>query len=120
MASSSQDTTLPMNTILHLITNRLSSSNYLLWKNQMIPLLTYQNLLGHVDGTLPAPDPVILTAEKFMPNPAFTAWISADQRAIILLQASLTEEAFYEIVGLSTARQIWVALDEAYSHSSVE
>lgn len=87
----------------------------------MLPLLTYQNLLGHVDGTVSAPEPELLTTEKqTAPNPAFTAWLSADQRAIILLQASLTKETFSEVVGLSTARQIWVALEEAYSHSSVE
>ena len=32
----------------------------------------------------------------------------------------MTEEAFAEIVGCSTARQIQISLEEAYSHSSVE
>ncbi|KAI3510913.1 hypothetical protein L1887_18051 [Cichorium endivia] len=120
MASSSADSTLPMNTILHMITNRLSSSNYLLWKSQMLPLLSYQNLLRHVDGSLAAPPSELLTDEKSSPNPAYASWLSVDQRAVILLQASLTEEAFSEIVGCSTARQIWVALEEAFSHSSIE
>ena len=50
----------------------------------------------------------------------FAAWQSANQRAVILLQASLSEEAFSEVVGLSTAREIWLALEAAYSSSSVE
>ncbi|KAJ9546703.1 hypothetical protein OSB04_019246 [Centaurea solstitialis] len=93
-ASSSQDTTLPMNTILHLITIRLSSTNYLLWKNQMMPFLNYQLLLGHVDGSSQAPPSQLLVDNKPTVNPAHAEWLAADQRAIILLQASLTEEAF--------------------------
>ncbi|KAI3507180.1 hypothetical protein L1887_22027 [Cichorium endivia] len=121
MASpSSSDSGLSMNTILHLITNRLSSSNYLLWRNQLLPLLAYQNLLPHVDGTSSAPPIEILSGDKTAPNPAYDSWLAADQRTVILLQASLSEEAFSEIVGLQTARQIWVALEAAYSNSSVE
>ena len=93
-----------MSTILHLITNRLSSSNYLLWKNQLLPLPSYQNLLDHVDGSAYAPAAEILSDGKPSPNPTYSAWLSADQRAMILLHASLSEEAFSEVVGLVTAR----------------
>lgn len=109
-----------MNTLMHLMTIRLSPSNYLLWKSQLIPLLTHQSLLGHVDGTSAAPPTELLVNDKPAPNPAFAAWLAADQRAVIILQASLTEEAFSEIVGIDSARQIWVALESAYSNSSVE
>lgn len=119
MAASS-DSIIPMNTIMHLITNRLTSSNYLLWKNQLLHLLASQNLLTHIDGTTGAPPTEVITDGKSSPNPAYLTWLSNDQRAVILLHASLTEEAFSEIVGLSTARQIWVALEAAYSNSSVE
>ncbi|KAJ9550336.1 hypothetical protein OSB04_014381 [Centaurea solstitialis] len=118
--SSSSDSLLSMNTALHLISNRLTSSNYLLWKNQLLPLLCYQNLMPLVDGTSPAPPSEIITDGKSAPNPEFAAWLSVNQRAVILLQASLSEEAFSEIVGLSTAREIWLALEAAYSNSSVE
>ena len=36
-SSSSSDNSLPMSTLLHMITIKLSSSNYLIWKNQMLP-----------------------------------------------------------------------------------
>ncbi|KAL4560122.1 hypothetical protein LXL04_032271 [Taraxacum kok-saghyz] len=120
MAASSSDSTLSMNTVLNLISNRLTSANYLLWKNQLLPLHTYQNLLPLVDGTSPAPPSEQVVAGKPAPNSDFAAWQSANQRAVILLQASLSEEAFSEVVGLSTAREIWLALEAAYSSSSVE
>ncbi|KAI3494498.1 hypothetical protein L1887_40746 [Cichorium endivia] len=119
-SSSSQDSILPLNTVLHLITHRLTSSNYLLWKNQLLPLLAYQNLLDHVDGSADAPPSEIVSDAKPTPNPAYSAWLSADQRAVILLQASISEEASSEIVGLPSARLIWSALEAAYNNSSSE
>lgn len=85
----------------------------------MTPLLTYQGLLRHVDGSSSLPTEFI-NAAKLAPNPAYHEWISVDQRIVLLLHASLTEEAFSEIVGLSTARTIWVALKRAYRNSSME
>ena len=46
---------LPFNTLIHMITIKLSSTNYLLWKSQLLPLLESQNLLGYVDGTIIPP-----------------------------------------------------------------
>ena len=46
---------LPFNTLIHMVTIKLSSSNYLLWKSQLLPLLESQELIGHVDGTLEPP-----------------------------------------------------------------
>ncbi|GKC18112.1 retrovirus-related pol polyprotein from transposon TNT 1-94, partial [Tanacetum coccineum] len=54
------------------------------------------------------------------PNPEALAWTEVDQRAIILLQSSLTEEVAAEVLGLTTARQIWLSLEAAYSNASVE
>nr|KAJ0228206.1 hypothetical protein LSAT_V11C100023320 [Lactuca sativa] len=120
MAGSSNDSTLPMHTLIHLITIRLSSSNYLLWVNQMVPLLNYQHLLAHVDGSSEAPPTHHTVDAKQVENPAFEEWQAADQRTVLLLQASLTEEAFSEIVGLSSARAIWTALESAYGNFSME
>ena len=106
--SFSQDTTLPMNTILHLITIRLSSTNYLLWVNQMMHLLQYQDLLGHVDGSSQAPPSQLLVDNKPTVNMAHAEWLAADQCVVILLLASLTEEEFLELIGLSIARAIWL------------
>ncbi|KAI3719151.1 hypothetical protein L6452_20045 [Arctium lappa] len=118
--SFSTDNTLPLNTLLHMLTIKLSSSNYLLWRNQIIPILSYQNLLRHVDGSATAPSPTIVQDDKEVANPDIPLWLAADQRTIIVLHASLTEEAVSVIVGLSTARQIWVALETAYNNSSIE
>lgn len=84
MASSS-DTLLPMNIVMHMITIRLSSSNYLLWENQLLPLLTYQNLMGQVDGSSLLPAATINKDGKTESNPALATWHAVDQRVVILI-----------------------------------
>ncbi|KAM0058932.1 putative RNA-directed DNA polymerase [Helianthus debilis subsp. tardiflorus] len=120
MATNPSDGTLPIATILHMITLKLSSTNYLYWKNQILPLLSYQKLIGHVDGSIASPPATITTDGKESVNPKHTDWLDADQRAILILNSSLTEEAVAEVLGLTSARQIWLALEAAYSNTSIE
>ncbi|GJS22683.1 putative reverse transcriptase domain-containing protein [Tanacetum coccineum] len=62
----------------------------------------------------------IVQNEKTIINPAFASWMVADQWTVIILHASLSEEAISMIVGLTTARDIWATLEAAYNNSSVE
>lgn len=120
MSSSALDATLPMNTLLQMITIKLTSSNYLLWKNQILPMFSYQNLISQIDGSSTPPKPTIVQGEKSIVNPLLSSWMSADQRVVIILHASLTKEASAEIIGLSTGRSVWFAVESAYNNSLVE
>ena len=64
----------------------------------MLPIFTYQKLLGHIDGTSSSPSPIITVEGKTLPNP----------------------EAAAKFLGLTTARQIWLSLEASYSNASVE
>ncbi|GJV34145.1 putative RNA-directed DNA polymerase [Tanacetum coccineum] len=86
----------------------------------MIPIFTYQKLIGHINGTSISPSPKVTIEGKANPNPDLLTWTEDDQRAVILLQSSLTEEAAAEVLGLTTAHQIWLSLEAAYSNASVE
>ncbi|RVW19267.1 Retrovirus-related Pol polyprotein from transposon RE1 [Vitis vinifera] len=108
---------LPFNTLIHMITIELSSSNYLLWKSQLLPLLESQDLLGYVDGTL-VPLPRFEPVTSTILSTKYLAWKAADQRLLCLLLSSLTEEAIATVVGLSTAREVWLALENTFSHHS--
>ncbi|KAM0054710.1 putative RNA-directed DNA polymerase [Helianthus debilis subsp. tardiflorus] len=118
--SSTADSSLPMATILHMITLKLSSTNYLYWRNQILPLLAHPKLVGHVDGSDSPPPATVTVDSKEVPNPDYASWVDKDQRAILILNSSLTEEAVAEILGLTSARQIWCALEAAYSNTSLE
>lgn len=67
----SAESNLPLATILHLLTIKLTSSNYLLWKNKIRPLLSYQNLLGYVDGSFPSPPATTIVEGKTSLNPKY-------------------------------------------------
>ena len=111
-------TLLSFNTMIHMVTIKLSSSsNYLLWKSQLLPLLESQELLGHVDGTL-APPPWFAPADSQTPNIKYLAWKNIDQCLLSLLLPSLTDEAMAEVVGLSTSLEVWLALENTFSHQS--
>ena len=117
MASDFSPTLLPFNTMIHMVTIKLSSSNYLLWKSQLLPLLESQGLLGHVDGTLVPPPPFDPPTSQ-TPNTKHLEWKATDQRLLSLLLSSLTEEAMAEAVGLSISREVWTALENTFSHRS--
>ncbi|KAJ9559059.1 hypothetical protein OSB04_013673 [Centaurea solstitialis] len=86
MASSSTTVNnIPLNTIIRMLTMKLGSANYLLWKNLIIWILSCQNLLNHVDGTGIASPSTHLEADKTVDNPDYSAWVLADQKTVIIL-----------------------------------
>ena len=111
--------TLPFATLIHMITIKLSSKNYLLWRSQITPILACQNLLGFVDGSKSAPSITNTnTTGQSVPNPAYETWRIQDQRLLSLILSSLTEESMAEVIGCSTSRAVWLSLEAAFSHSS--
>jgi len=60
--------------MVHMLTIKLTSSNYLLWRNQFIPLLTSHDLLGFLDGSIPVPSSQITgTDGSTQVNPTYTS-----------------------------------------------
>ncbi|KAF5757374.1 putative RNA-directed DNA polymerase [Helianthus annuus] len=109
-----------MNTTSHLPTTKLSSSNYLVWRKHMMLLFALHKLSSHIDGSSSSPSETVTTGDKTSPNPEFSKWTESDQKAALLLFSSLTEEVATEILGLKSAREIWLALENLYINASVE
>ncbi|KZV13999.1 hypothetical protein F511_44646, partial [Dorcoceras hygrometricum] len=86
---------------------------------QITPILACQNLLGYIDGSKPAPSPTTQnTAGVSVSNRAYDVWHTQDQRLLSLLLSSLTEESMAEVIGCTTSRSVWLALEAAFSHRS--
>ncbi|KAJ0024683.1 hypothetical protein Pint_06793 [Pistacia integerrima] len=119
MAALSSSSSLPLNTMVHMLTIKLTSTNYLLWQNQFLPLLTSQGLFGYLDGSVQAPSPKITGSDRTtQENPAYTSWLNTDQTLLSLLYSSLTEESMGEVLGLSHAHEAWTTLEASFSHRS--
>ena len=118
MASETPTSTLSFNTMVHLLTIKLSSSNFLLWRSQVMPLLQCQQLLGYVDGSIKPPSATIGSDDSATINPAFAKWQQTDQLILSLLLTSLTEEAMATVVGLTFSYAVWSTLETTFSHHS--
>ncbi|KAJ0912617.1 putative retrotransposon Copia-like protein [Helianthus annuus] len=120
MAASNDPTNIPLHSLCHLVNIKLTSTNYLTWKSQVHTVLSYLNLLGHIDGTTTPPSETVTKDDKTTPNPEFITLKANDKRLLLLLHSTLTEEAMSETIGHTSALQVWQALENAYSHVSIE
>lgn len=119
MVASSSSPSLPLNTMVHMLTIKLTFSNYLLWRNQFIDLLTSQDLFGFLDGSVRAPSLKITGSDgTTQVNSAYTSWLNTDQTRLSLLYSSLTEESMNEALGLSHVHEAWTTLEASFSHRS--
>lgn len=78
----------------------------------MGPRLLLRTVTPTATSEVPLPVPIL--------NPNFVKWQERDQKAILIIQSSLTEEAIAEVLGLSTTMDVWTALEKAYHHDSIE
>jgi len=96
MTSIALNSSISLQKMFHIITIKLSSTNYLLWRNQILPLLSSQNLFGYINGSLSKPLGHILSDSISISN----MLLENHQHLLILLLFSLTEEAMVEVYGL--------------------
>lgn len=119
-SSSNDSGPVSLQTLLHLLTTKLSSINQELWKNQVLSILSYQGLLGDIDRSISHPQGTIIIDGKISPNDAFSSWKNSNQQTLLILQSSLIEEAMSEALGLTTTCSVWKALEVSYNHNSLE
>lgn len=111
--------------ISQVISVKLTQENYLLWSTQILPYLRSQNLVGFVDGSMPAPSQTIAVEpseetgnRKIIINPEFTVWYPQDQLVLSLINSSVTEEVLSTMVGITTAREAWITLERQFASTS--
>jgi hypothetical protein len=61
---------------------KLTKKNYLLWRAQLLPFLRSTNLIGYLDGSIPAPAKQVASSTTvgadLIPNPEYTTWYNQD------------------------------------------
>ncbi|KAL4560218.1 hypothetical protein LXL04_032367 [Taraxacum kok-saghyz] len=85
---------------------------YPLWKTQMLCLIEGHDMLGFIDGTLePPPDT----------NPdAAQWWRRSDALLRGWILGSLSNDILTNIIGLKTAKDVWVKLESSYNSPTPE
>ncbi|XP_019156913.1 PREDICTED: uncharacterized protein LOC109153500 [Ipomoea nil] len=110
-----------LNQAHHYVSIKLTASNFLFWRAQLVPFLRGQNLYGFVDGTTACPPEFMAASSSDAPpaiNPAHALWIQQDQSILSMLFSSLAEEVLYLAIGHSTSRSLWTAVETALGSSS--
>ncbi|KAK9051887.1 hypothetical protein SSX86_028515 [Deinandra increscens subsp. villosa] len=107
----------------------LNQDNHGYWKTLITPFLITNGLYGYVDGSIPCPPatvtvtrPAAPTADDTAPapvattpNPQHAIWIANDAHVRMLLLSTISESAFLHVQGTTTSRDVWLALERAYS-----
>jgi hypothetical protein len=79
--STSNGAALP-STFGHPVTEKLSRSNYALWKLQVLPAIRGAQLVDYITGVSKAPSKEISgggqDGKQQVPNPAYSAWLALD------------------------------------------
>ena len=58
---------------------KLTTTNFMTWNLQVTALLDGYDLVGHLDGSTPAPEETITVNDETTVNPAFTKWRRQDR-----------------------------------------
>ena len=95
------------------VTERLSRTNYVLWRAQIMPQLRGAGVFGYVDGTTPEPARILHTKDKegkesTEPNPLHSIWVREDQQVLGYLLNNLTKEVLVQVTAITMARELWV------------
>ncbi|KAE8766739.1 hypothetical protein D1007_61972 [Hordeum vulgare] len=106
------------------ITEKLSRTNYILWRKQITPQLWGACVFAYVDGTMSEPARLLITKDKdgkenSEPNPLHPIWVREDQQVLGYLFNNLTKEVLVQVTSITTARALWVALAGMFSAQSI-
>uniref|UniRef100_A0A5B7C9B1 Uncharacterized protein n=1 Tax=Davidia involucrata TaxID=16924 RepID=A0A5B7C9B1_DAVIN len=121
ISTSTQSPIYLLSNICNLITLHLDSTNYVSWKFQISSILRAHSLMGYIDGSLNCPTKFIhdergrITTTK---NPDYHKWITYDQALMTLINATLSSSALTYVIGYSTSKEVWQALERRFSSSS--
>ena len=102
---------------------KLARDNYRLWKAQVLPAIRGAQLMGILEGKIPAPPQLIEVenAEKKkekVPNPEYVSWLAKDQQLLGYLINSLGKDVLAQVATIESAAQLWEALEKMFSAQS--
>ncbi|KAJ1698432.1 hypothetical protein LUZ63_006944 [Rhynchospora breviuscula] len=99
------------------IATKLTHTNYLTWKSQILPLLHGYNLARFLDS---APPPSTITTDSgvLAINPDYLPWHRQDQLLLGWIRSSLTESIQAQVVSCTTSMDLWSYLERVYASTS--
>nr|GMD84145.1 Retrovirus-related Pol polyprotein from transposon RE1 [Ipomoea batatas] len=100
-----------------LISIRLGSNNYLMWRSQILHLARSLGVLHHLEKNDDKPERLL---KDGVVNPAYTLWLTNDGLLISWLLGTIKEEAQPSIAEDATAYDVWSSLEEQLLPITIE
>uniref|UniRef100_A0A2N9J3N2 Retrotransposon Copia-like N-terminal domain-containing protein n=1 Tax=Fagus sylvatica TaxID=28930 RepID=A0A2N9J3N2_FAGSY len=102
-----------LNNMSNLMSIKLDSMNYMLWKLQISAILDAYSMIEHLDGSTQQPRQFIITEDGDQTlNPAFLIWRKKDKALLTLLLSTLSSPVLAMVVGSTTSQEVWNRLEE--------
>ncbi|XP_073360660.1 uncharacterized protein [Aegilops tauschii subsp. strangulata] len=113
--SSSSSSGASQTTLNGQVTEKLTRTNYVLWRTHVTPHLRGAGIFGYVDGTTPEPAKLHVTKDKdgkesAEPNPLHPIWVREDQQVLGYLLSTLSKEVLIAVTKVTTAHALWTAV----------
>ena len=94
------------------MTIKLHSSNYPVWKAQVVPYFCGHDLYGYLDGTISIPPKELNISDstsgtsQTIPNPLYHQWLRQDSLILATINSSLTEDVLTQVMSYTTSREV--------------
>lgn len=122
MASSTSSITSGLPSIAHPVTEKLTRSNYPMWRAHVLAVLRGAQVAGYLDGSIPEPAKKIVVkkgeVEQEVPNPDHAVWAAQEQQVLSYLLLSSSRDVLTQVVSIPTAAGVWTEIEGMFASQS--
>jgi gag-polypeptide of LTR copia-type len=112
--------TFSTDSIIHInaqVPAKLTDSNYLSWKNQILLIIEGNDLESFLFNNYPEPT-ITNTAGTIVVNPAYAHWKRQDKLLNAWIRSTLSDSILAQVMTSSTCQLLWQAIQTNFSTSS--
>uniref|UniRef100_A0A2N9HZK1 Elongation factor Ts, mitochondrial n=1 Tax=Fagus sylvatica TaxID=28930 RepID=A0A2N9HZK1_FAGSY len=105
----------------NLMSIKLDSLNYMVWKLQLTTILEAYSMIDHIDGSVQKPSQYLADSAGNLTtrvNPSFLSWKKRDKALLTLIYSTLSPPVLSMVVGLHSAQEVWSTLETRFTSTA--
>jgi hypothetical protein len=105
----------------NLMSIKLDSLNYMVWKLQLTTILEAYSMIDHIDGSVQKPSQYLVDSARVLTtgvNPSFLSWKKRDKALLTLIYSTLSPPVLSMVVGLHSAQEVWSTLETRFTSTA--
>jgi hypothetical protein len=105
----------------NLMSIKLDSLNYMVWKLQLTTILEAYSMIDHIDGSAQKPSQYLADSAGNLTtrvNPSFLSWKKRDKALLTLIYSTLSPPVLSMVVGLHSAQEVWSTLETRFTSTA--